>query len=152
MDPKRHGYRLKIFVVMLLIASSADAGFYKWTDKNGRVHYSDKPADENKSTEVIVDTESRSGITNSSSDVKERNRMTRELENDRKERAEDRDKKHAEKQKQQKRCARAKDDLRRYQSAGNIYELNKQGERVFYSKKKRSEKEQSLRKKVVKEC
>jgi len=137
---------------MLLITSSADAGFYKWTDKDGRVHYSEEPVDENKSTEIIIDTESRSGITNSSSDVEERNRMTRELENDRKERAENREKEHATQKKQQKQCSWAKDDLRRYQSAGGVYKLNKQGERVFYSKKERQEKEQRLKKKIAKEC
>ena len=137
---------------MLLITSSADAGFYKWTDKNGGVHYSDKPVDENKSKEIIIDTVSRSGITNSSSDVKERNRMTRELENDRKERIEKRDKQQAAQKKQQKRCSWARDDLRRYQSAGGVYRLNNQGERVFYSKKERQEKEQRLKKKIAKEC
>ena len=148
----QHGCRLTIFIVMLLLSSSVAAGFYKWTDKNGRVHYSDKPVDESKSTEIIIDTESRSGITNSSSDVKERNRMSRELENDRKERTENREKRHAAQKKQQKRCSWAKDDLRRYQSAGGVYKLNKQGERVFYSKKQRSEKEQRLKKKTAKEC
>ena len=152
MELKQHGCRLTLFIVMLLITSSADAGFYKWTDENGRVHYSDKPVDESKSTEIIVDTESKSGITNSSSDVKERNRMSRELENDRKERTENREKRHAAQKKQQKRCSWAKDDLRRYQSAGSIYKLNKKGERVYYSKKDRSEREKRLKKKIAKEC
>lgn len=78
--------------------------------------------------------------------------MTRELENDRKERIENREKQQAAQKTQQKRCSWARDDLRRYQSAGGVYRLNKQGERVFYSKKERQEKEQRLKKKIAKEC
>ena len=139
-------------VILLLFVSIAEAGFYKWTDKDGNVHYSDKPEDAVKTTELIIDTESRTGFNHSSGDIKERDRMSRELEDDRKERADNREKKRLEQKNSKKKCARARDDLRNYRNAGSVYKLNSKGERVFYSKQERNSSEQKYSRRVSKYC
>lgn len=135
-----------------MMVTTVNAGVYKWTDKNGNVHFGDHPVNQDEATELIIDTESRAGITHSSGDNKERARMTKELEEDRKTRKEKRDKIKAEKKKRQERCARAKDRLRRYQNANSIYKLNKKGERVYYSNEERAAKEKKLNKTIAKNC
>jgi len=146
------GLQKILFISILIFVSTAEAGFYKWTDKDGLVHYSDKPIDAETATEMIIDTESRTGFTNSSGDTKERDRMSRELEDDRKERADDREKKRQEQYGLRKKCARAKDDLRQYRNAGSVYKLNSKGERVFYSKQERNSREQKYNRRVLKYC
>ena len=146
------GLQTIFFISISLLLPTADAGFYKWIDKDGRVHYSDTPIDAETSTELVIDTESRTGFTHSSSDIKERNRMSRELEDDRKERADNREKKRLEQKTLKKKCARAKDDLRQYSNAGSIYKLSSKGERVFYSKQERRSREQKYSRRVSKYC
>ncbi len=38
--------KLKVITLMLLVSSVAFADTYKWTDDNGKTHYSDKPMHE----------------------------------------------------------------------------------------------------------
>ena len=144
---------MKIYLAFIItISLSANAGIYKWTDKDGNVHYGDSPQEQVKLEELNIDVESRDGITNSSSDKKERDRMSKELEADRKERADKREQKKIDKQNKRKRCTRAKDDLQSYQNASAIYRLDSKGERVYYSKKERKEKIQRLNKSMSKAC
>lgn len=144
---------MKIFVIFfLLIASSVNAGVYKWTDKEGNVHFGDRPVDQDNATELNLNIESRAGITNSAGNNKERDRMANELEEDRKAREEKRKKNRAAKKKKQERCARLKDQRRRYQRANSIYKLNAKGDRVYYSKKERAVREKKLNKSIAKAC
>ena len=144
---------MKIFLVfILLMVSPVSAGVYKWTDKKGNVHFGDRPDNQDEATELIYDIESRAGITHSSGNNKERNRMAKELENDRKEREHNREERRIAQKKAQKRCAQSKDQLRRYQRANSIYKLNKNGDRVYYSKEEREAKEKKINKSIAKYC
>ena len=126
---------MKIFLIAIfLMASPVTAGIYKWTDEKGNVHFGDRPVNQGAATELIYDTESRAGITNSSGNNKERNRMAKELEDDRKERQNNREEIRIAQKKAQKRCARSKDQLRQYQRASSIYKLKNNCDRVYYSK------------------
>lgn len=142
----------KFFILFFLMVSPVSAGVYKWTDQNGVVHFGDRPVNQDEATELIIDTESRSGITNSSGNNKERARMTKELEEDRKSRQEKREKFQADKKKRKASCVQAKDRLRQYQEASGIYKLDKNGERVFYSNEERAAKEKKLNKVIAKNC
>ena len=144
---------MKIFLIAIfLMASPVSAGIYKWTDKKGKVHFGDHPVNQGAATELIYDTESRAGITNSSGNNKERNRMAKELEDDRKERQNNREERRIAQKKAQKRCARSKDQLRQYQRASSIYKLKNNGDRVYYSKEEREAKEKKISKSIAKYC
>jgi hypothetical protein len=150
---KYHPFFMKIPVVfLLLLASSVNAGVYKWTDKKGNVHYSDHPIEQGNATELNINTESGAGITNSSANRKERDRMIHELEGDRKAREKTREESRAAQLKKQKRCAQSKDSLRKYQNASSIYKLNSKGDRVYYSREEREAKEQKLNRSITRYC
>ncbi len=134
------------------MALPVNAGVYKWTDKKGNVHFGDHPVNQDEATELIYDTESRAGITNSSADRKERDRMAKELENDRKERKENREERRIAQKKRQERCARSKDNLRWHQRASSIYKLKDNGDRVYYSKEEREAKEKKINRSIAKYC
>lgn len=144
---------MKIFsLFLLLIVSPVSAGVYKWTDANGRVHYSDQPVNQDKATELNIDFESSAGIANTPGDVRERNLVIQELEEDRKTREKNRQEKRIRQKKKQERCARSKDNLRQYRNASAIYKLNSQGDRVYYSKEERKAREKKLYKSIAENC
>lgn len=65
MNKKGITVRLVMFLLLCVTALVANAGVYKWTDKNGRVHYSDKPL--NKSNARQLNT--RQTVTKADSDA-----------------------------------------------------------------------------------
>ncbi len=142
----------RISFVLVFITTTVNAGVYKWTDENGNVHFGDRPANKNEATELIYDTESKSGITNSSGNNKERARMTKELENDRKERESNREERQVKKKKKQKRCKKAKKNVHFYQKTNRIYKYNSNGERIYYSDKDREVKIKKYKNQVAKYC
>ena len=73
----------RVFILLLFIVLPVNAGVYKWTDEQGNVHYGDKPIDQDDSTELKINTNTDTGITNSSGNNKERDRMLQELQEDR---------------------------------------------------------------------
>jgi hypothetical protein len=48
-----------LFAAALALATTAGAGIYKWTDKDGRVHYSDNAADGAVAKEVAIEKSSQ---------------------------------------------------------------------------------------------
>jgi glutaredoxin len=53
--------RLCWFVLLLVCALPAAAGVYKWTDADGRVHYSDSPPPDRKAAQVNIKVNSITG-------------------------------------------------------------------------------------------
>ena len=50
-----------IAVLILLVAGTADGQVYKWTDKDGKVHYGDRPPADSKTEQVKVAVQSFGG-------------------------------------------------------------------------------------------
>lgn len=145
----------KLIVVLysLLFASTfANAGVYKWTDKEGNVHYSDQPMPQEKATELIINTKPGSGIAVSSDKKKARDQLLEEFKEDREARKKKRDDKRVAQKKLKKQCTRARDALRRHREASAVYKLNSKGERIFYSKEKRAKRERVFNKAIKKHC
>jgi len=144
---------VKIFAIsLILVCFSVNAGVYKWTDKNGSVHYSDRPLNQEKATELNINTEADAGITNSSGNKKERNLVIQELEEERKAREKNQEEKRIAQKKKHKQCARAKDDLQRYRNASAVYKLDGKGERVYYSREEREARERKFNQLIAKNC
>lgn len=129
-----------------------NAGVYKWTDKEGNVHYGDQPVVQQKATELNIITKPSSGLSVSSDKKKERDRVLEEFKEDREARNKKRNDKRVAKKKLKKQCARARDGLRRHREASAVYKLNSKGERVFYSKEKRAKNEKAFKKAIKKHC
>ena len=146
----RTGFLLLVLLQMVL---PVYAGVYKWTDSNGQVHYGDKPAAAGEAEEIDVDTDTSSGFSLDDEDRDEkRQRLLDAMQEDRLEKEAQREKERAEKDERRRRCAYLKDRLRRAQSATAMYTLDKDGNRVFYSDKKRKQSESKLRDQMRKVC
>ncbi len=141
-----------LFCSLVFSATVLNAGVYKWTDKEGNVHYGDQPVVQQKATELNIITKPSSGFSVSSDKKKERDRVLEEFKEDREARNKKRNDKRVAKKKLKKQCARARDGLRRHREASAVYKLNSKGERVFYSKEKRAKNERAFKKAIKKHC
>ena len=144
------------FAPILTHIGSANAGVYKWTDKDGNVHYGDQPVLQQKATELDINTDINtkpdSGFSVSSDKKKARDQLLEEFKEDREARSKKRNDKRVAKKKLKKQCARARDGLKRHREASAVYKLNSKGERVFYSKEKRAKNERAFKKAIKKHC
>ena len=141
-----------LFCSLVFPATVLNAGVYKWTDKEGNVHYGDQPVVQQKATELNIITKPSSGFSVSSDKKKERDRVLEEFKEDREARNKKRSDKRVAKKKLKKQCARARDGLKRHREASAVYKLNSKGERVFYSKEKRAKNERAFKKAIKKHC
>lgn len=144
--------KIALFCSLIFSVSMLNAGVYKWTDKEGNVHYGDQPVVQQKATELNIITKPSSGLSVSSDKKKERDRVLEEFKEDREARNKKRNDKRVAKKKLKKQCARARDGLRRHGEASAVYKLNSKGERVFYSKEKRAKNEKAFKKAIKKHC
>jgi hypothetical protein len=133
----KYGLALSIFVLFYL-NMPAHAEIYKWTDEQGRVHFSDKPAGENTSQYHLRTPASTSSSSNEVTPgdaerrIKQR-KLMESLEADRLEKEQ-----AAAKQKQQqaargRKCQYARAELRASKNANLIYDYDAQGNRVYLS-------------------
>ncbi|MES9833417.1 MAG: DUF4124 domain-containing protein [Candidatus Thiodiazotropha sp. DIVDIV] len=129
------------------------AGVYKWTDEQGRVHFSDRPVSES-STEVKI----REAPANSSADTmpeqrqQKMKRMLDSYQEDRSNKKEARQKAKKEKEKRKKKCIYAKDRYNSHNRAGGIYNFKKDGERRYLSDAERQSHMKQLKADVDRWC
>ena len=64
---------------MLIVVSPVNAGIYKWTDSNGKVHFGDRPADVDSATEINIRSNNHTGVTNSSGNKDEREYLLKKI-------------------------------------------------------------------------
>jgi hypothetical protein len=115
---------------------------YKWLDKNGKVHFGDRPPPDASASEAL--------------DIKSRRARQRRLldsfEHDRAEkkhaRAEDKERRKA----QALKCLHAKDDLDQMRQASYLYDLNAAGEKIIQSAAERQQATLRLEKLIKKNC
>ena len=120
-----------LFLGALAFTAHAHAGLYKWTDSQGKVHYSDQPPTANAQT-VKTPAAGQAETTNQATqslDAKEQAYQKR-----RKEADEAREK--AEKEAEQARikrenCAKARGNLSTLQNTPRVYTTNATGQRIY---------------------
>lgn len=146
-------YLLAIIAVLYIV--SAQAEVYKWVDEKGRVHYGDKPTTGSQAVEVrrygTSNKPASSGEDELSRDEK-RQRISDILEEDRLAKNKQRDKKNKERKKKKRKCNRLKDRQRHYERASGLYNLDKDGNRIYISNEQREKSEQKLRRQIKKAC
>ena len=131
---------------------------YKWVDEKGKVHFGDKPPSDNQGSErveikQVEEVEKRVNQAPSAAQRLERQkRLLDSYATEREEKKQAAQKEKEEREKQQRRCVRAKHQLKRYKSAGYLYDLDKDGNRVVYSDEKRAKKTQDMERAVQKNC
>ncbi|MBN1378845.1 MAG: DUF4124 domain-containing protein [Gammaproteobacteria bacterium] len=127
-----------IFVLMLSLSSSSlCAEVYKWTDENGQTHYSDIPQDQ-PSNKITVNEKPESS--SEPSDADRRDYQKRVLDSFAQERQQKQQKKEEQEKKQaeqRKQCEQARKRLSDVETAGYLYEKDKDGEKVIFTDEQR---------------
>ncbi|MDJ0806177.1 MAG: DUF4124 domain-containing protein [Gammaproteobacteria bacterium] len=127
--------------ILLLMFSGllAAAEVYKWTDEQGRVHFSDRPLDEkSEQVQVTPSPQLNQSPLEQAEREKRRQRLLEVYREDRaKQQAQAAKRKHAKLEKQQK-CRNAKRRHDRFNHAGGIYDENEQGERRYLNQQERA--------------
>ncbi len=142
----------KLLITLLLFFSSlANAGVYKWTDENGNVHYGDKPTTGGERLNISTETPTRS-TTSDETREERRQRISDSLTDDRLARKEKKAEAKKKKAQSDRQCVYAKDRLKRYQRAGRLYNLDKEGNRVILPDKSRDKTIANLQKEIRKNC
>lgn len=145
---------MKILTIVLLAwFGTAHAEVYKWTDKNGRVHYGDRPSDK-KAEQITINPGPVNGAPLETQDNQ------RAIENWLKARDKDREiskQKQAEQAKQKairkRKCATMKADLTDMQRGGIAwYDLDKNGERRYFSEEEIQQQISDLKQTIKKYC
>ena len=131
----KYGLALSIVVVFYLNLP-AHAEIYKWTDEQGRVHFSDKPPGENTSQYHLrtpVSTSSSSNeVTPGDAErrIKQR-KLMESLEADRLEKEQAVAKQKQQQAARERKCQYARAELRANKDANLIYDYDAQGNRVY---------------------
>lgn len=140
-----------IGLCLLLVVIKAQAEVYKWIDKDGNVHYTDRSVKNSEEMNISTETEAKK-----SSAVDERKQRRQKLADalreDRKEKERLKKEEQKKKKKLKRQCQVAKDQLRNYKSAGGIYDLDKDGKRIMLSDKERSQFTNQLQSAIKKYC
>jgi hypothetical protein len=140
-----------IILLCCCYATSLYADVYKWTDAQGNTHYGDRPP----STESATRLNSQGTTVKTKVDearAETREKLLQSMQEDRLEKKEKRQKKRAKAKQDRARCNALRDKMRRMRSATGVYQLDKNGERVFFSNEQRSKAEANIKKRMRKVC
>ncbi len=124
---------LRLFKATLLLAISAvslnlAAEIYTWTDKNGKVHFSDKPSISEKVTTITVEEN------NNIADAVTKNSQWQQDYNQAKQDKAEQSQKHAKQARENKGfCEQLKRRIAIINQGGRIYVMSPEGEREFKS-------------------
>lgn len=150
---QRFDTHMKISVlILLLLTMNAYAGVYKWTDAQGRVHYSDTPPPRQETQRVRTDR------TNAAEAAAARRSLADKLsESDlrRKKAQEDEDKRKSEAEKQRamaERCVKAREQLTLLQQTARISRVDSQGQRYIMGDAERAAAIQEAQKRADEYC
>jgi hypothetical protein len=142
----------KLIVLLLIVVSPVNAGIYTWTDKNGNVHFGDKPVDNESATEVKISINKKTGVTNSSGNKSEREYLLKKIDEEKLADAEKKKERVALNKKNKKLCYNY---IRRYQNliqSNKSYTMTPDGERTYQSDEQRATRKKQLSKSVAKYC
>lgn len=134
-------------IVSGLLTLNANAQIYTWTDKDGKVHYSDKPVEDEQVSTItpVVNNNISKSVSNHSQWQKE---YYNKKQNDAK-KSQEQQKSNAERERN---CAQAKSRLAIYDQGGRIYIMSPEGERDYQSDAQMTAKKKQLTKLVNSNC
>ncbi len=150
--------RLMIFAlaIILLMPTSINAKIYKRVDENGKVHYSDKPFDDDSKPLEIKDNvtpeQQREAQIRARKLIQ---RQQRSVNNQLESEYEAKQKKQEEERKEKKlnvACKRAKSSLRTLNMQRPVFQRDENGEPVFLSDEKRKKEMLKLREAIAQHC
>ena len=130
----------------------ANAGVYKWTDKDGNVHFGDRPQNMDAATEINIRSDNKTGVTNSSGNKKEREYLLKKIDEEKQADAENRKKLHAEEKKRKKRCDYFRSRYQSHIQSNRTYRTSPEGERYYLSEQERAARKKKFSKGIARYC
>ena len=145
-----------IFLIIQTLQAANAAPVYKWTDEDGQVHYGSKPKDKNAKEIKIKNEYIDSGSSTKSLSADERadklNRFVNSIDAENKSKEEEKREKKEQEEKNIARCNASRDQLRRYENSGALYDLDEKGNRILLNKTQYEQAMQQARARVQKWC
>ncbi|KGJ87295.1 DUF4124 domain-containing protein [Colwellia psychrerythraea] len=138
--------------IILLAASwslpfSAMAEIYTWTDKSGKVHFSDKPISDEKVTTIKP-----SENNNIAKPVSSNSQWQQDYNKAKQAKAEKAQSNAKQKQKNKGYCNQLKSELALYQQGGRLYLMSADGERNYQSEEQLAEQKKRFTKLIKQNC
>jgi hypothetical protein len=129
---------LVLLIGLSLVGQQLRAEVYKWVDDQGRVHFSDRPADAQSTAIKIKQGEAPAAPLGVEDKQMKMQRMLDVYAEERAQRQEAMQKQKKERQQRKKNCALAKDRYNSHLRASGIYNLGSDGKRQYLSDEERS--------------
>ncbi len=126
-----HNNMIKTFIILFLFLSANavfSAGVYKWTDADGNIHYGDRAKD---SAEKIKVRTGHKPDPQLSEHRKKRDRLLDVFEEERHEKTANKALLAKKKSAQKQKCSEAQKNLQQYKTAGYLYKLDENGNRII---------------------
>jgi hypothetical protein len=142
----------KLSFLLILVISPVNAGVYKWTDKDGNVHFGDRPVNPDSAIEINIQTDNKTGVTNSSGNTKEREYLLKKIDEEKQADAENRKKRHAEEKKRKKRCDYFRSRYQSHIQSNRTYRTSPDGERYYLSDEERAARKKKFSKGIARYC
>lgn len=147
-------YSTLILVSMLSPVNAAT--IYKWIDEDGQVHYGSRAEQDNaKKIEIenrYIDSGNLPPPLNAKERFERQKRFINALDAENKSIAEEKRKKREEEERKVQRCHASRDQLRRTEGAGALYDLDEKGNRILLNKKQYEQAMQQAKARVQKWC
>jgi hypothetical protein len=129
----------KLLWLLMLWCLVAEAEVYRWTDEQGRVHFSDRPLDENSQSMEIAPSATHKNLSREQSErERKRRRLLDVYRMDRAQKQAKQAKEQHDRAERQRNCIQARRRYARFNRAGGIYETDERGERVYLEKEQRA--------------
>ncbi len=145
-----------IVATSILTASGVNAEVYKWTDENGKIHYSDKPLDTKSQKVQIKNQPSKEQVLEAKRrqrSIITHQRKVQEIANDEaKDKKRMADKLDAEEKKRLAFCANATSQIRLMGRGHVTYTKSEDGSRTYLSDKDKNESIAKLKEEMKKRC
>ncbi|MCG8425983.1 MAG: DUF4124 domain-containing protein [Chromatiales bacterium] len=140
----------------LLLSLQSQGGIYRWVDENGKVHFSDRPVQDDAQEMAIPEQKPMYQFESDTQQQRqiEQQRRLEMYDERREQKAQQRlekKKREAQKAKLKRECAFAKDRLRRYQGAA-IYVPQEDGSRRYLNEEQREKEIADLKQQIDKNC
>jgi hypothetical protein len=138
-------------IIGLLLAATAQGEVFKWTDEDGKVHYSDKPAKDSEQLQIREAGDPGTGVSVEQREERRR-KLLQAFEEDRAKKNEQEEKQKKIQARKQRDCVVAKDRLKNYEKSSRLYNLDNKGNRVILSDAERQVTIDRLRSQIEKHC
>lgn len=134
---------------------SQAGGVYKCIDKEGQIHYVDRPcrgAVEQETVEIKSRSSSNPILLSEQERQEKRQRLLQTWQEEREQKRQAAEKARKEKEQRSQNCAIAKSQVHTLESVGRLFEMDENGKRHYYSEAERAAKLQEARRQADKWC